>query len=150
MEKTTIKKEIDINAPKEKVWNILLEDQYVRQWYAAFSEGAFAETDWQLGSKVLFKDTTNNGMIAKVVENTPNELLSVSYEGLLVNGEEDTQSDDAKAVQGGYETYRLLDSVGGTQLAIEGDMTPEYFDMMSEAWDKALLKIKELAEVHAN
>ncbi|KAA3437875.1 SRPBCC family protein [Rufibacter hautae] len=150
MEKTTIKKEIDIKAPKEKVWNVLVQDQYIRQWYAAFSEGAYAETDWQLGSKVLFKDPSENGMIGKVVQHTPHEVLSVRYEGLLVNGKEDTQSEDAKAVQGGLETYKLLEKAGGTQIAIEGDMTPEYFDMMSAAWDVALLKIKELSENQVN
>ncbi|GGK82309.1 SRPBCC domain-containing protein [Rufibacter glacialis] len=146
MEKTTIKNGIEINAPAAKVWDVLLQDHYVRQWYAAFSEGAYADTDWKLGSKVLFTDHTQNGMIGKVVEHTPHQVLSVQYEGLLVNGEEDTQSEGAQAVQGGLETYRLKETAQGTQIAVEGDMSPEYYDMMVESWDKALLKIKELAE----
>ncbi|WP_210489196.1 SRPBCC family protein [Rufibacter aurantiacus] len=146
MEKTTIKKEISLNAPRERVWEVLLKDEFTRQWFAAFSEGTHAVTDWQLGSKVVFKDESQSGMVGRIVQNTPLEVLSIEYDGMLVNGEEDTQSPGAQAVQGGQETYRLVPSGQGTHLLIESDMSPEYFDMMSAAWDQALLKIKELSE----
>ncbi|WP_207434350.1 SRPBCC family protein [Sabulibacter ruber] len=146
METLQIKKDIAINASPEKVWDVLTRDELVRLWYASFSEGAYAETDWQEGSKVVFKDETNNGMVARVVSNKPHELLAVEYEGLLSNGQEDTTSEEAKAVQGGRETYQLTQKDGITQMAISTDMTPEYYEMMSTAWDSALAKIKELAE----
>ncbi|MBC3542256.1 SRPBCC domain-containing protein [Rufibacter sediminis] len=150
MENTTIKKEIAIKAPRARVWEVLLNDEFNRVWLAAFSEGSHAVTDWKLGSKVIYQDASACGMVGMIVQHTPPEVLSVEYEGLLVNGEEDTQSDDAKAVQGGLETYQLLPMASGTQLLIESDMSPEYFDMMSAAWDVALLKIKELSEVSLN
>jgi len=40
-----IKKSIEINAPKEKVWDVLLSDSYTGIWYLAFGEGVHAETD---------------------------------------------------------------------------------------------------------
>ena len=42
--------------------------------------------------------------------------------------------------------YRLSGENGKTLLSIESDMMEEYFDMMSEAWDRALEKIKAMAE----
>ena len=146
MEMQTIKKSIEIKAPKEKVWDVLLQDQFNRIWYAEFSEGTYAETDWQVGSKVVFSDHSGSGLLGKVVINQPAEVLSVEYQGMVNNGTEDYESADAQAMKGVHETYRLVEKDGMTQLAIELDMGAEYFDFMSAAWEKALQKIKELAE----
>ena len=43
---------IDINAPREKVWDVLWQDDSYRKWTSVFSEGSHAETDWKKGSKV--------------------------------------------------------------------------------------------------
>lgn len=146
MKTETIKKTIDISAPREKVWDVLLQDKFTRIWYAEFSEGTYAETDWQVGSKAVFKDHTESGMVGKVITNQPNELLSVEYQGLVADGKEDYQSAEAQQVKGGRETYRLAEKNGVTQLSIEGDMSEAYFETMSLAWNKALQKIKELSE----
>jgi uncharacterized protein YndB with AHSA1/START domain len=146
MEKKTIRKSVEVNAPGADVWAVLLNDNFTRIWYGEFSEGAYAETDWQQGSKVVFKDESGSGMVGKVVVNQPEEILSVEYQGLLMAGQEDYESADAQAVKGGRETYRLSDNGGRTLLAIEADMGEAFFDDMSVAWDRALQKIKELAE----
>jgi uncharacterized protein YndB with AHSA1/START domain len=85
----TIKKTIGVHAPKAKVWDVLLQDQFTRIWYAEFSPGAYAETDWQLGSKAVFSDDSQDGLVGKIVANQPCELVSIAYEGLLLNGKED-------------------------------------------------------------
>ncbi len=59
-----IHKTIDINAPAEKVWQVLLDEKHIREWYKSFGEGVMAETDWQLGSKAVFKDQKGSGIIA--------------------------------------------------------------------------------------
>lgn len=141
-----IKKSISINAPKEKVWEVLLQDHYNRQWFAEFSEGTKAETDWQVGSKVLYTDASGSGMIGKIITNRPAETLDVEYEGFVADGQEDYTSEGAQALKGGRETYRLSEANGVTQLAIESDMSAEWFEQMSLAWDRALQKIKELSE----
>jgi uncharacterized protein YndB with AHSA1/START domain len=142
----TIKKVIDIRTTKENVWKVLTEDQYVRQWYTAFSEGARAETDWKVGSKVLFVDGTGCGLIGKIIQNKPNELLSVEYTGMMLNGKEDYEQEDSVAVKGGHETYALLQKGDTTELAIAGDMSDSMYDAMSALWDDALLKLKSVAE----
>jgi len=146
METQLIEKSIEINASKEKVWNVLVLDQYNLQWYHAFSEGTHAETDWKVGSKTVFTDHSNDGMIGRVIENKPGESLVIEYEGVIMKGVEDYDSDVAQKVKGGRESYILTHSNGTTSLYISCDMDPEYFDMMSGQWDIALEKIKELSE----
>ncbi|MBC7874963.1 MAG: SRPBCC domain-containing protein [Ferruginibacter sp.] len=146
MQTKTIKKSIEISTSKEAVWQVLIEDNFTRNWYAEFSEGSHAETDWKKGSKAIFTDNSKCGMVAKVIENKPYELIDLEYEGVVKDGAEDYESEIAKQVKGGHETYRLTEENGTTQLSIACDMAEDYFETMSLAWDKALVKIKSLAE----
>lgn len=146
MKSETIKKTIAINAPKEKVWAVLFDDNYTRAWYVEFGEGSKAETDWKIDSKALFTDNSGSGLIGKVIVNRPTEVLSLEYQGIVNDGKEDYSSPIAKSVKGGRETYRLTEKVGITHLAIECDMEESMFESMAIAWEKALLKIKELSE----
>jgi len=146
MEKQTIKKSIDINAPKEKVWDVMLSDKFTRIWYGEFCEGSHAETDWKVGSKALFKDNSESGLVGKVILNKPYEVISVEYKGIVIAGIEDYKSESAKNVKGGLEKYRLTEKNGVTHLSIECDMSKEYFESMSAAWVRALQKIKEISE----
>jgi hypothetical protein len=146
MKTVIIQKTIVINATKEQVWDVLVQDQYTKLWYSEFSEGSHAITDWKEGSNVKYIDNSNCGMVAKVVVNKPAEELSVEYTGEIIDGKEVYDSDNANAMKGGRETYKLSVNDGATVLYIESDMSEEYFEMMSAAWDRALLKIKELAE----
>ena len=141
-----IQKSIAINAPKEKVWDVLLKDEYTRQWYAEFSEGTHAETDWSKGSKALFTDNNGSGIVGKIVENKKAELLSIEYQGAVENGKEIYDSEMAKAVKGWMESYKLSETNGMTDLTISSDMSEDHFDFMSLAWDKALQKIRGFSE----
>ncbi len=142
----TIKKTIDIQASKNNVWKVLTEDQYNRQWYAIFSAGTKAKTDWKVGSNVLFVDDSESGLIGKIVSNKPNELLSIEYTGMVFNGKEDYEHKDAKALKGGREIYELLQNGGGTQLIVSGDIPEGMYNSMAAFWDKAMEKLKSLAE----
>jgi uncharacterized protein YndB with AHSA1/START domain len=148
MEMRTIEKEISIHAPKATVWEVLLQDAYTRQWYAVFSEGTRVDTDWKEGSKAVFTDGTNSGLVGTVVVNKPGEELSLKYTGLVVKGQEEHDSKGANAVKGAREIYRLSGDNGVTHLAITCDMGPDFFVPMAAAWDQALEKIKQLAEAN--
>ena len=145
----TIKKEIAIDAPKEIVWQVLLNDEFTRQWYEAFSPGSHAETDWQVGSKAVFTDNTCSGLVSRIVENKQYEVIAMEFEGAVDKGVEDYDSSMANAIRGGKEIYRLSEESGSTQLSIAADMDENYFEMMSAAWDKALEQLKTLAEKSA-
>jgi uncharacterized protein YndB with AHSA1/START domain len=146
MKMKTIKNTVHINASKEKVWEVLTKDHYTRQWYAKFKEGSHAVTNWKKGSKALFLDADSNGMAAKVVENKPAESLILEFTGVVTKGKEDYESDMARQVFGGHESYRLSEKDGKTQLDTEADMDEGMYDMMAESWKKALQKLVELAE----
>jgi hypothetical protein len=146
MKTQTIKKSISINAGKEQVWDVLLLEKFNRQWYAAFGEGVYVQTDWKVGSKAIFTDANGDGLIARVAENHKPEKLSVEYTGVLTKGKEDYDSPVAKQVVGGHEKYQLKSGNNGTELFIECDMDEDLFDQMSKTWEVALQKIKALSE----
>lgn len=146
MEKVIIKKSIGINASKEKLWDVLTKDEMTRSWYKAFNPGAYAETDWKQGSKVIFKDGSENGMIGNIVASEPGKIISTEFDGMLVNGVEDYDSQDAKNIKGFKETYHISGEGNKSTLSIEQETAAEYGDMMQTMWDKALPLIKELAE----
>lgn len=141
-----IKKSIEIAAPKEKIWDVLLQDHYGRIWMGIFSPGSHAVTDWKLGSKVLFTDDSGSGGIfGRIVIKEPYDIISMEYDGILNDGTEDSESEQAKPWVGTHETYRLSMKGDKTLLEIEVDIIDDFYEMMSEQWDKALLKIEELA-----
>jgi uncharacterized protein YndB with AHSA1/START domain len=146
MQTKTIKKSVHINAPGEKVWKVLTDDQLTRAWYALFSEGIYADTDWKEGSKAVFMDKTHNGLISRVTSSKPNEVLAIEYTGIVTDGSEDYNSDLANAVKGGKEIYRLSHQNGHTDLSVECDLSEQMYDEMNRTWDKAIVKIRELAE----
>ena len=127
----TIEKAVDVAAPPERVWEVLLEDATYRQWAAEFMPGSYADTDWQEGSTARFLDPSGSGMLARVVVSRRPEVLELEYDGLVTAGQDDTDSDTAREYRGGKETYRLTPTPDGTHLAA--------------TWDRALIKVQELA-----
>lgn len=142
----TIQKSILIRASKEKLWDVLTLEQYTKDWYSVFSPGSYAVTDWKTGSKALFLDQSNNGMAARIAESIPGKSLIVEYTGVVYDGKEDLDSAMAQQYKGGRETYRLTEENGATRLDISSDMDENMFDMMSDKWEKAFERLKDLAE----
>ena len=137
---------ITINAPKEKVWSIMLDDETYREWTSAFSEGSYYEGSWEEGSKILFLDPDGNGIAARIAENRPYEFVSIETVGFVQNGVEDTESEAAKVMAGGYENYTFSESDGATEVQVDMDTSEEYQAMFEEMWPKGLQKLKELCE----
>ena len=140
---------ITINAPKERVWQTLWNDETYRKWTSVFAEGSSAETDWKKGSKVIFGDGKGNGMVSRIEENIPNEYMSIKHLGIVKDGVEDTNSKDAKQWADAYENYTLKEKDGKTDVKV--DMTDasipvEFVEYFEKTWPQALNKLKELAE----
>jgi L-rhamnose mutarotase len=145
MEKLNYSKQI--NATKEKVWEVLWNDESYREWTSVFAEGSHAQTDnWKEGTKVLFLDPNGSGMVSFVAKNIPNEFMSFKHLGEVKNGVEDTSSERVKAWSGSLENYTLKSENGGTKLEVEMDIAEEYKEMFEKIWPKALDKVKTLAE----
>ncbi|MBC7777035.1 MAG: VOC family protein [Phycisphaerae bacterium] len=135
-----------INAPKERVWEILWSDSSYPVWTSVFSEGSRAETDWKEGSKVLFTDGKGSGMVSKIARSIPNEFMSFEHLGELKDGVEDFTSAEAKGWSGALENYTLREKDGGTELVTEMDADDSFCNFVVEVFPKALQKVKELAE----
>lgn len=138
--------DIDINAPREKVWQILWNDDTYRKWTEAFHPGSFAESDWNEGSKILFLGPDRNGMVARIAKKVDNEFMSFQHLGELHKGVEDLTSDRVKAFAGAHENYTLKDVDGKTRLTLDMDVNEEFKKMFEGIWPKALQSIKELSE----
>ncbi|MES2653758.1 MAG: SRPBCC domain-containing protein [Bacteroidota bacterium] len=143
---------IEINASREKVWDVLFGEKTYPLWTTVFSEGSKVETDWKKGSKALFLDASNRGMVSRIADNVPNEFMSIEHLGMVTaDGVEDYDSDEVKSWAGAKENYTLTDLGGKTALHIfmemdESEKNKEMIAMFADMWPKALAKVKELAE----
>ena len=144
MEKLKFK--ITIDASREKVWDVLWNDATYPIWTAPFSPGSKAETDWQEGSKILFLDASDRGMVSRVKENRANEYMGIEHLGYYNKGVEDFDSPEVKSWSGSTENYTLLTIDGKTELTVDSDISPDHREMFESIWPKALEKVKELSE----
>lgn len=136
-------------ASKEKLWETLWSDTGYPAWTAAFTEGSKAVTDWKKGSRVLFLDNKNSGMVSVIEERIDNEFMSFCHLGEMKNGVEDMESAKKQGWAGSHENYTLRTVNGATELIIDMSSEAMPADMLTyfeNTWPKALAKLKELAE----
>ena len=136
-----------INAPRERVWEMLWGDRSYVEWTSAFAEGSKVETDWKEGSKVLFLNADNEGMIARIEEKKAPEKMFFKHLGMVdKNGKEDFESEKVKAWSGAEEIYILKENGQQTDLVVKMDLDEGHEDYFDKAWPKAFEKLKNLAE----
>lgn len=152
MQKQKINFAITINAPKERVWDTMLQDATYREWTALFNPNgsSWYEGDWTQGSKILFLGDGENGqvggMVSRIKEVRPQEFVSIEHLGVVQDGKEDTTSDTAKQFAPAFENYTFVDKHGATEVLVDMDTVEEHRQMFESSWPKALQKLKELAE----
>lgn len=142
---------ISINAPAEKVWTTMLDDQTYRVWTEAFNPGSHYVGDWSKGSKILFLGPDPNtgklgGIVSRIAESRPHEFISIEHLGVVNDGVEDTSSEQVMAWAGAHENYTFRQIGGTTEVLVEMDTAEEYKEMFQGMWPKALEKLKALAE----
>ncbi|MCY3713870.1 MAG: SRPBCC domain-containing protein [Gemmatimonadetes bacterium] len=137
---------ITIDASREQVWQALFEDESFRKWTSLFAEGSYFVGDWNEGSEIRFLNAGNDGMISMIDVNRPYEFMSIRHLGYIVNGVEDTDSDEVKSWTPAFENYTLKDVEGGTHLTVETDTFNDYVEYFNETWPKGLAEIKRIAE----
>jgi hypothetical protein len=140
---------IRINAPVEKVWDVMLSDATYRRWTEPFHPGSHYKGSWEKGSRILFLAPSPEGvggMISEIVENRPYEFISIHHVGVIENGVENTHPDTVKDWGNALENYTFRRDKDATELTIDCDTTPEYADMMDQMWQKALPLLKKIAE----
>ena len=145
-----LKFSIVINAPKEKVWDTMLEDKTYRIWTEEFTPGSHYIGSWDEGSKILFLGPANDGklggMVSRIKENKLHKFISIEHLGEVLDGVEDTTSDRVKIWAGALENYTFIEKDDKTELVVDMVINEEFKEMFEGMWPKALEKLKELCE----
>ena len=135
--------EIDIHAPRMKVWDVLWDDKSYRDWSSAFAKGSYAVSDWNEGSTVQFIDPASNaGMSAIIEKKMPGEFMCFKHVAEIRDGKERPYPAGAH----GREKYTLKDEHGVTRLDVDLDASDEYQTAFDDMFPKALRRVRELAE----
>lgn len=144
---------ITIHAPVTKVYDLMLgiqDKSTYEQWTAAFNPTSSYEGSWDRGSKILFIGTDGNGekggMISKIVENIPNQFVSIQHYGLIKADKEITEGPEVEKWANGLENYSFEENNGTTAITVDLDTTEDFIDFMNDTYPKALNKLKELCE----
>jgi ligand-binding SRPBCC domain-containing protein len=137
---------IAVNAPKEKVWDAMLNRESYQVWTAEFAEGSYYEGSWNKGERIKFLAPDGSGLTSVIAENNPFEFVSIQHIGYIKDGIEDTESPEIKAWAPSFENYTLKENNGVTEVKVDMDVTPEFEEYMEQTWPKALAKLKMICE----
>ena len=134
---------VDIKAEKAKIWKSLWNDSSYRDWASVFFEGSYAITDnWEEGSTVLFLGPDQNGIFSIIETHLPNKIIAFKHIGNVVKGEKQAIDDETRAWSGATEIYTLNEGIDSNTLTVEIDVLDEHLEFMTNAFPKALEKVK--------
>ena len=138
---------ITINAPKQIVWNTMLDPESYKQWVKTFSPNSQYEGQWLQDSTIKFIDPNMGGTKALLEIVKPFEHIHARHVAILnKDGTEDTESEIANKWIGVTETYQLKDVNDGTELSIYIFTHEEFIEMFNDGWPTALEVLKGLCE----
>lgn len=143
----TFNYEIIINAPMQKVWNLLWDEKTYGEWTQFFSAGSQFKSDWKVGGETFFTDAEGNGMFSTIRSlKEPIEVI-FSHLGMVRNGEVDTATVNQLEWSGAEEKYFLRETAPDTtELRAEVHATGEMEDMMNRGFSEGFKVLKKLAE----
>jgi len=132
---------IEIKAPPEKVWEVLTEPEYTKQYMF----GCNAESDWRVGSPLLWRGAQDGKVYVegKIVAIEPAKKLSFT-----------TVTPGSASGSASTVTEELVRSNGGTLLRItDGDFSKlpdgdKRYEKTTEGWKATLPLLKKTAEAH--
>lgn len=139
--------EIHINAPIQKVWDLLWNPETYPIWTQFFMAGSQLKSDWEIGGKTYFLDKSGEGMISTIESlDEPNEII-FRHLGLVKDGIEDTESKEVKEWSGAEEKYflRAIDE-NTTELRVITHISGEHEEFMNNGFNKGFAVLKNLAE----
>ncbi len=137
---------IKIDAPKQIVWETLWNDTTYREWTRVFTEGSYAVSDWNEGSKIQFLDAKGDGMHSIIEKKVTNQLMAFKHLGIVSKGVEQPIGEKYKEWSDAKEIYHLKDSDGKTELSIELNSPEDMEDYFQKTFPKSLEIVKEISE----
>lgn len=142
---------IDINAPKEKVWYSLWDEENYENWTSAFCEGSHAISDWNEGGKIYFLGPGGGGGMSSIISiKKPFDTMSFKHLTEIKDFKELPITEEIESWSGSEERYVLSENNGITTVTVTIDVVEKFADYFSETFPKALQKVKEIAEKETN
>ncbi|MQP24815.1 SRPBCC domain-containing protein [Flavobacterium sp. LMO8] len=138
--------EIEINAPTDKVWIAMWEEENYKKWTTAFCEGSYAKSSWKQGERIHFLDPNGNGMYSEISVLVPNEKMYFTHIGNIKNFEEQPLDEDTKAWTGAQENYEIIKIGSLSKVLVTLDIVDEHANYFLDCFPKGLETIKEIAE----
>lgn len=145
----TLSYEIVINAPRQKVWDVLWNEKTYTEWTKFFNPASASvmKSDWKVGGKTYFLNTEGEGMVSTIDSLEEPEQIIFKHLGMVdKDGNEDTQSMEVKRWSGCFEKYFLIDYDGRTKLHAEVQVDKNWEDHMNKGFTQGLEVVKQLAE----
>jgi len=150
MRKLYVESSIAIDASPARVWDVLTRTEFTQKWAAAFNATGPIESNWTLGSEVLWRNAKGIVYVrGNVVAIDPPRLLRFTVcDALNVGMRPVSGVPDDEITQ----SYSLSDEGKGTILSTShGDFGKlangeQLYPLVAQLWEKLLPKIKELAE----
>lgn len=138
--------EINISAPRARVWELLLNADSFAQWSSVFEGGVTpaAEAGWEEGGVVRFSNADGDGVIAEITRMRDGEVVEWKYIGVLAAGNE--SRDDNEGWLGLSESFSLADADGGVNFFVRSEHPESYREYFADKWPQAMQKLKTLAE----
>ncbi|MCE3074719.1 SRPBCC family protein [Chryseobacterium gwangjuense] len=147
----TLSYEKIIDAPKQKVWDVLWNEKTYGEWTRFFSPDPDSVTvmksNWKVGGKTYFLNSEGEGMVSTIDSIEEPDQIIFKHLGMVdKEGNEDTQSKEVMEWNGCFEKYILIDFDGKTKLHAEVQVEKEWRDHMNTGFIKGLEVVKNLAE----
>lgn len=136
-----------INAPKKRVWEIMLGPETYQIWTGAAWPGSLYVGSWEQGSEIRFTSPEGSGTLAKLLVCQPYDHIVAEHIAILLpGGVEDRDSEQTKTWIGSIEEYTFKENDNKTELVITMKIYPEWEAMFNTDWPKALAKLQEICE----
>lgn len=78
--------EIKINAPKEKVWNTMLNHGTYEEWVSAAWPNTTYDGEWKIGSRIKFFVEDKSGTVAEIMDIKKHEYVLAKHVAVLLAG----------------------------------------------------------------
>ena len=143
----TLNYEIHINAPIQKVWDLLWKPETYSIWTQFFTPGSQMKTDWEIGGKTYFVDQAGDGMVSTIESlNEPYEVV-FKHLGMIKNGVEDTETKEVKEWSGAEEKYflRAIDD-NTTEVRLITHIFGDDEEFVNNGFNHGFVMLKKLAE----
>lgn len=142
--KKTISFSIFIDSDREKIWEVLWDPKTYQEWAGVFCQGSHYIGELKQGNAIKFLGEDGSGLSSYIEKIIDREQMVFLHQKEIQKGKE-TDS----AWQGAREIYYLKkETDNSTELQVIMDVTQDMESYFNEVFPKALILIKELAELN--